>query len=151
VASLTLWRVSNYQSLDGVGGMYVSGRWHTKGRLVVYCALNSATALLETLVHMEIDSEDRPERFQLLKIEGPDSLSIEKLPVDSLPLGWAEDKSSTQTIGDRWLFEKRSLLFQVPSVLAPETWNVLVNPEHAEVNLLKVTAAYEHAFDARLF
>ncbi len=56
---MTLWRVSNYQTLDVVGGLYVSGRWHTKGHTVVYCTLNPSTALLETLVHIEIDSEDR--------------------------------------------------------------------------------------------
>jgi RES domain-containing protein len=145
-----LWRVSNYQNLDGVGGLYVSGRWHTKGHSVVYCTLNSATALLETLVHMEIDSEDRPEHFQVLRIEGPDSLSIEKAEADSLSSNWSDDLSATQAIGDRWLTETRSLLLQVPSVLVPETWNVLVNPQHIEANLLKVTAMYEHAFDARL-
>ena len=147
---MILWRVSNYQTLDGVGGLYVSGRWHTKGHPVVYCTLNPATALLETLVHMEIDSEDRPERFQVLRIEGPDSLSIEKVEADSLSPDWAEDLSATQAIGDRWLTEARSLLLQVPSVLVPETWNVLVNPQHIEANLLKITAMYEHAFDTRL-
>src|SRR6185437_5875435 len=147
---MILWRVSNYQSLDGVGGLYVSGRWHTKGRPVVYCTLNPATALLETLVHMEIDSEDRPERFQVLRIEGPESLSIEKVEADSLSPNWAEDMNATQAIGDRWLFEKRSLLLRVPSVLVPETWNVLVNPLHVEVNLLKIIAMYEHPFDSRL-
>jgi RES domain-containing protein len=100
---------------------------------------------------MEIDSEDRPERFQVLRIEGPDSLSIEKAEVDSLPQNWAEDTSTTQTVRDRWLTEKRFLLLQVPSVLVPETWNVLVNPQHIQANLLTITATYEHAFDARLF
>ncbi len=147
---MILWRVSNYQTLDGVGGLYVSGRWHTKGHPVVYCTLNPSTALLETLVHMEIDSEDRPERFQVLRVEGLDSLSIEKVEADSLSPNWADDLSATQTIGDRWLTETRSLLLQVPSVLVPETWNVLVNPQHVEANLLKITAMYEHAFDARL-
>jgi RES domain-containing protein len=136
--------------LDGVGGLYVSGRWHTKGHPVVYCTLNPATALLEPLVHMEIDSEDRPERFQVLRIEGPDSTSIEKVQVDSLSPTWADNLSTTQAIGDRWLNEVRSLLLQVPSVLVPETWNVLLNPLHAEANLLKITAMYEHAFDTRL-
>jgi RES domain-containing protein len=145
-----LWRVSNYQTLDGVGGLYVSGRWHTKGHPVIYCTLNPATALLETLVHMEIDSEDRPERFQVLRVEGPDSLSIERVEADSLSPNWADDLSATQAIGDRWLTEARSLLLQIPSVLVPETWNVLVNPQHVEANLLKITAMYEHAFDARL-
>ena len=148
---MILWRVSNYQSLDGVGGLYVSGRWHTKGHPVVYCTLNPATALLEILVHLEIDSEDRPERFQVLRIEGPESLSIEKVQADSLSPNWAEDRNATQAIGDRWLSEKRSLLLQVPSVLIPETWNVLVNPLHLEMNLLKITAMYEHPFDSRLF
>jgi RES domain-containing protein len=145
-----LWRVSNYQSLDGIGGLYVSGRWHSRGHPVVYCTLNPATALLETLVHLEIDSEDRPERFQILRIEGPDLLSTEKVEVDSLSQNWADDASTSQAIGDRWLTEGRSLLLQVPSVLVPETWNVLLNPQHAEANLLKITRTYEHAFDARL-
>jgi len=148
---MILWRVSNYQSLDGVGGLYVSGRWHTKGHPVIYCTLDPATALLETLVHIEIDSEDRPERFQVLRIEGPESLSIEKVQADSLSPNWAEDMNATQAIGDRWLSEKRSLLLQVPSVLVPETWNVLVNPQHVEINLLKIIAMYEHPFDSRPF
>ena len=148
---MILWRVSNYQSLDGVGGLYVSGRWHTKGHPVVYCTLNPATALLETLVHIEIDSEDRPERFQVLRIDGPESLSIEKVEADLLAPNWAEDMNATQAVGDRWLSEKRSLLLQVPSVLVPETWNVLVNPLHIEINLLKIIAMYEHPFDSRLF
>jgi RES domain-containing protein len=146
-----LWRVSNYQTLDGVGGLYVSGRWHTKGHPVVYCTLNPATALLETLVHIEIDSEDRPERFQVLRIEGPDTLLIEEIEANALRSNWAEDIASTQNLGDGWLSERRSLLLKVPSLLVPETWNVLVNPQHAEANLLKITVTYEHAFDARLF
>jgi RES domain-containing protein len=148
---MILWRISNHQALDGVGGLIVSGRWHTKGYPVVYCTLNPATALLETLVHFEIDSDDRPERFQVLRIDGTDSLSIEKTEIDSLSPDWADDRDSTQAIGDRWLSEKRSLLLQVPSVLVPETWNVLVNPQHAEIGLLQITAIYEHPFDARLF
>jgi RES domain-containing protein len=149
--SMTLWRISNYETLDGAGGLLVSARWHTKGYPVVYCTMNPATALLETIVHMEIDSEDRPEHFHVLRIEGPDSLSIERIEADSLSPNWVEDMNATQAIGDRWLSERRSLLLQVPSVLVPETWNVLVNPQHSEINLLKITATYDHAFDARLF
>jgi RES domain-containing protein len=145
------WRISNYENLDGVGGLYVAGRWHTKGHPIIYCTLNPATALLETLVHIEIDSEDQPGHFQVLRIEGPDALSIEKMGPDSLPQNWADDLNITQTIGDRWLAESRSLLLQVPSVFVPETWNVLVNPRHSEIGLLKITKAYQHPFDSRLF
>jgi hypothetical protein len=29
------------------------------------------------------------------------------------------------------------------------SWNVLVNPQHAEANLLKIALTFEHAFDTR--
>lgn len=148
---MILWRISNYQTLDGTGGLYVSGRWHTKGRPVIYCTWNPSTALLETLVHMEIDAEDLPERFQVLKIEGPDTLSIEKIDADTLPPTWAQDTIVTQNLGDSWLSAKQSLLLEVPSALVPETTNILINPMHEEAGLLKIIRIYEHAFDARLF
>ena len=146
---MILWRISNYATMDGAGGLYVSGRWHTKGHPVVYCTSNPSTALLEILVHMSIDSEDIPERFQVLKIEGPDTVSRDRLDGDELPPNWADDIAGTQSIGDRWLSEKRSLLLEVPSVLVPETWNVLVNPQHPDFKLLKIVAVYDHPFDLR--
>ena len=148
---MILWRISNYPTLDGAGGLVVSGRWHSKGHPVVYCTWNPSTALLETLVHMEIDSEDRPEHFQVLKIEGPDILSLEKVEPTALPKDWPEDIAFTQSIGDRWLNEQRSLLLDVPSILVPETSNILVNPLHSEMRQLKIIRVYEHAFDTRLF
>ncbi|MBV8113476.1 MAG: RES family NAD+ phosphorylase [Silvibacterium sp.] len=147
---MILWRVSNYASLDGSGGLYVSGRWHTRGHAVVYCAENPATALLETLVHLEIDAEDRPERFQVLRIEGPDTISRERIEPGRLPDGWQSDLTVTQRVGVDWLASGRSFLLEVPSVLAPETWNVLVNPRHREAVLLKISAVYEHGWDKRL-
>lgn len=100
---------------------------------------------------MEIDSEDRPERFQVLKIEGPDVLTRERIDPNTLQPDWANDLSITQSLGDRWLAEGRSLLMEVPSVLVPETWNILVNPRHEEANLLKIALTYDHAFDVRFF
>jgi len=87
----------------------------------------------------------------VLRIEGPDTLSREKIDIGALAPNWADELSITQGIGDNWLREKRSLLLEVPSVLVPETWNTLVNPLHPEASLLKVTGIFEHAFDSRLF
>ena len=115
----------------------MSGRWHTQGRPVVYCTLNPSIALLEILVHMEIDAEDRPDRFQMLRIERPDTVSKETVEVNALRGNWAEDTTATRRVGDLWLSEGRSLLIEVPSVLVPETWNILVNPRHPQANQLK--------------
>jgi len=147
---LILWRIGKYASLDGSGGLLVAGRWHSRGHLIVYCSLNPATCLLETLVHIEIDAEDRPDHFQLMQIRVPGRIEPEHLALSPLPRNWQKDLAVTQAIGDRWLASKRSLLLQVPSVLAPETWNVLVNPVHKQARLLKVTKIYQHPFDSRL-
>jgi RES domain-containing protein len=152
---MTLWRVSNHITLNGEGGLYVSGRWHTKGHLVFYCSLNPATALLETLVHIEIDTEDRPDHFRLLRIEPDnlteDRLSVERINPHNLPDGWVEDVQVTQEIGDQWLAENRSLLLEVPCVLVPATWNVLVNPRHPDAKHLELAEVIEHPFDPRLW
>lgn len=137
-----MWRISNYASLDGTGGLLASGRWHSKGRPVVYCTEHPATALLENLVHIEIDAEDRPEQFQVLKISGPDSLSLDNVDKAELAADWRENLSKTQTVGDAWLSKGRSLLLKVLSVLVPETFNVLVNPMHRQARMLRIVKMY---------
>jgi RES domain-containing protein len=147
---VVLWRISNYASLEGTGGLHVSGRWHTRGRPVVYCSLNPSTCLLETLVHLEIDAEDRPKNFRLLRIEGPDTLSTTTVDHAELRSTWPDDLLTTQRLGNRWLAGRESAMLKVPSVLVPETWNVLINPLHHEAALLTISAVFEHAYDVRL-
>lgn len=151
MSEITLWRVSNYASLDGVGGLYAAGRWHPKGHPIVYCSEDPSTALLETLVHLEIDAEDRPETFQVLKIQSKQPVSLDR--VDSKVLGrdWTQDFRRTRELGDAWRNEKRTLLLEVPSVLVPERRNFLVNPAHPEMKKLRIVARYSHPFDARFF
>ena len=148
---VTLWRVSNYATLDGVGGTYVGGRWHTKGHPIVYCSEDPSTALLETLVHIEIDSEDRPQTFQVLKIQSSASLTVERVNVKKLSSDWRTSLAPTRSIGDDWLRSLKSLLLEVPSVLVPERRNFLINPLHAEMKKLRITARYSYPFDQLFF
>ena len=86
-----LWRISNHLSLTGDGALRTPGRWHTRGRRVVYCAQDPAAALLEILVHFEIDILDLPVRYRLLKIEAPDDLQVARVSVSDLPKDWPEE------------------------------------------------------------
>jgi RES domain-containing protein len=147
---LLLWRISNHISLDGGGGLRASHRWHTRGRPIVYCAPNPATALLEVLVHAEIDVEDLPTRYRFLKIEAPDGISIDRVNVAELPAGWQDDSSVTRRIGDAWLQSRRTTLLEVPSVLVPETFNVLLNPVHTDAARVRIVEVLEHVLDPRL-
>ncbi len=145
-----LWRVSNHADLTGMGGLLASARWHTSGRPVVYLAENPSSALLENLVHLELDEEDRPASYQMLKIAIlPDTPAEECLPAE-LPGGWRTREAATRAIGDRWLARGRTALLKVPSVLTPETWNWMLNPRHADAGRLRVIAVERPLYDSRL-
>jgi RES domain-containing protein len=145
-----LWRISNHASLAGDGALRTPGRWHTRGRRVVYCAQNPAAALLEILVHFEIDVQDLPLRYRLLKIEAPDDVHIERVSVDQLPPDWPERTVTTHALGDGWLTRCSSALLSVPSAIVPQTFNVLLNPSHRDATRVAIVETGDHAIDPRL-
>jgi RES domain-containing protein len=145
-----LWRISNHLSLGGDGALRASGRWHTRGRRVVYCAQSPAAALLEILVHFEIEVEDLPARYRLLKLEAPDDLPIEHVLLADLPEEWIKKTEVTRAMGDRWLEANRSPLLIVPSAVVSETFNVRLNPRHREARRATIVQVTEQAIDPRL-
>lgn len=147
---MILWRVSNHAALDGGGGLRASGRWHSRGRRIVYCAPNPATALLEVLVHAEIDADDIPITFRYLEIEAPESISSETIDFHSLASGWQRDPGITRPFGDGWLRSGRTALLRVPSAIVPATWNVLLNPQHPDYAKVRVVRTHEQPIDRRL-
>lgn len=145
-----LWRISNHYSLAGDGALRTPGRWHSRGRRIVYCAQNPAAALLEILVHFEIDIQDLPVRYRLLKIHAPDDVPVERVSVDQLPSDWPEKTEATRALGDAWLATDSSALLIVPSAIVPDTFNVLLNPAHKDAKRIVIVETGEHAIDPRL-
>jgi RES domain-containing protein len=144
---MRLWRISNHASLSGDGGLHASGRWHTRGRRVVYLADHPASALLEVMVHLEVDAEDLPRDYQLLAVEVPDGISAAFI---GLPDGWRDDIASTRALGDAWLREGSSALLRVPSAIVPDARNYLFNPAHADGAKITIARAQRAALDPRL-
>ena len=130
--------------------MRTSGRWHTRGPRVVYCALTPAGALLEVLVHLEIEIQDLPARYRLVRIEAPDDLPVERISVDQLPRDWPEKIDVTRALGDAWLAKGRAPLLIVPSAIVPETFNMLVSPAHHDARRIVIARVSDHAIDPRL-
>jgi len=150
----TLWRISNYIDLSGEGGRGFSARWHSEGRLIVYLADCPASAMLERIVHLfDMDLEedrDLPRNYQLLRITVPDEVAIKQLNTLA-PTDWKEHIEFTQQIGNAWLASLETPLARVPSVIAPQTWNYLLNPEHPDAKKVEVAEVIRERFDNRLF
>jgi len=134
VGEMTLWRISNHVTLDGNGGKRAGARWHSLGRRIVYLADHPMSAIVETLV----------------KISVPKRLRIESL---QLPDGeiWKHEMGITRSVGDAWIASLKSPLARVPSVIAPHTWNYLLNPLHPDAAQVKIEEVIRERFDNRLF
>lgn len=148
---MVLWRISNYADLNGTGGLKASARWHTRGHRIVYLSSSPSAALLEILVHLEIEEDHLPRFYKLLEIQTPDGVLIEKLEDwAKLPKGWPKKQSHTRALGDEWLERNSAALLQVPSALVPHTNNFLLNPLHADAAKLAIVSVSRQGLDRRL-
>jgi RES domain-containing protein len=111
----------------------------------VYCAPNPASALLEILVHAEIEVEDIPVAFRWLEIDVPDSIAANAADPGLLGPAWRTQPAATRRLGDQWLASSRSALLRVPSAIVPETWNILINPLHADATRIRVVRVHQQA------
>lgn len=148
-STTTLWRISNYPDLKGIGGLHASGRWHNRGVAVVYLAEHPALAMLEVLVHFELTADEVPENYQLLSAQFP-SGQIQTLDAAALGPDWQQNQELTRTIGDEWLSSASSLLLRVPSAITPFSNNYLFNPRHPNAQQAEISTVTEHPYDDRL-
>ena len=147
---MLLWRISNYATLAGRGGISASARWHTAGRPIVYLAETPAGALTEILVQLELAPEELPRSYQLLKISAADDVAVKTVAPGKLRKGWRNDAVMTRTIGDQWLASRETALLRVPSAIVPETWNVLLNPAHTDAPRVRIISHHRYPWDQRL-
>ena len=147
---MLLWRISNHATLDGEGGLIASARWHTQGHPVLYLAQTPAGALVEVLVHLELDPAHLPRSYKLLKAEPPDNISRREIGKSELAENWTQDLRATRELGDEWLRSRSTALLLVPSAIVPETFNVLLNPYHSEAGHVRIVSHRDYPWDKRL-
>ncbi len=147
-----LWRLYSAKhgpGLDGVGGTFASGRWHSQGELVVYFGASPAIVVLERLAHTDPDL--LPSDLRLGHFEFTDPIAATKVEEFSvLPSGWPQDLHVTRRIGREWRVRGSSCLLIVPSVILPEDLNCVLNPRHPGAQSLQLIRERLFSFDARL-
>jgi RES domain-containing protein len=135
--------------LSGRGGLLSSARWHDHVP-VIYASVNSSTAILEVLVHLQ--PEEIHNDLVIMSIIIPDTTVSEELDITQLPAGWNNYPAPAilRRIGNAWLTSKSALLLYIPSVIDPLAKNVLINPLHADASRLKIGDVQSFTFDKRL-
>lgn len=147
----SLWRL--YRSrhgpgVDGIGGLFAEGRWHTRGERVVYFGGSAAIVVLERLAHTDPDL--LPDDLQLALFDCSGLVSEARVEVGALPAHWARDENTTRRVGGRWRQEGAACLLAVPSVILPEELNFVFNPQHPDASRLRLVRERPFRFDPRL-
>jgi RES domain-containing protein len=148
---MRLWRISTHADLSGEGGLLASGRWHSRGSRVVYLADHPASALVEVLVHLEVDPEDIPQSYQLMAVDLPDNIAFQAIEPNRLAPNWHNQVPLTRESGDQWLRENQTALLRVPSAIVPFAMNWLLNAAHADAAKARIVEVIRAPFDQRLF
>lgn len=138
-------------AFSGAGGVDASGRWHHKGRPVVYAAQTLSLAALEYLVHLG----RRDAKMSLVWVQAtiPEDVAMEVLDPASLPKNWNASPpiEATMEIGTAWLAESRSAILRLPSAMIEGEFNFLRNPQHSDFRRVAVSKPMPFSFDSRLF
>jgi RES domain-containing protein len=109
---------------------------------MLYTAEHLSLACLEVLVHL--DKGQLPRNYVWSKTEVPGT--PEELSAASLG-----SIGACQTAGGSWIRDGTQLAIRVPTILIPEEFNVLLNPNHAAYKALVWSEPRQFYFDPRLF
>jgi RES domain-containing protein len=149
---ITAWRITKtkHPPFDGTGARLVGARWNSPGRPVIYAADTFAGAMLEMLAHAA-----RPRTFpgehHAVRIELPDEV-VGLVEPELIPKWDHKGSPVALAIGDAWLHDGRTAALVVPAVPSrPIGRNVLINPEHPDVQKITVSEPFPVPWDERLF
>src|ERR1700760_3524529 len=94
--------------------------------------------MLEYFVHL--DKDDPPTDLVLAVAAIPEDVTRERVDPRQLPKNWraAATPPELTRFGDEFVAAGKSCLLFVPSVLAPDENNCLINPAHPELGRIGV-------------
>lgn len=138
----------DYPIFDATGSKLFPGRWNTPSSPMIYAAEHYSTAMLEKLVN---GSGSIPPNQHFIEITLPIRLSYEVVTSSVLPHWEDADCKVAKQFGEPWQQQKRSVLLFVPSVVARQENNILINPDHPEFHHISHGIHQPIFWDNRLF
>ncbi|TLV03724.1 RES family NAD+ phosphorylase [Dyadobacter luticola] len=141
---------SRSNDLSGQGAANEGGRWNSQGVHAVYTSESRALALLEILVH--VDLEDLPDNMIVIVIEINESAPVLEINITDLPHNWREpDNLELRQMGDKIISERNFVAFKVKSAVVPSEHNVIINPNFPDfASLVRILRVEDLPTDKRL-
>jgi len=152
---MELWRLCRAKheatAFSGIGAERAGGRWNHKGYPMVYASEHLSLAVLEMFVH--VSEHTAPRDLISIRASLPDTVPVTRLLESALPSNWkaVPAPAEMKNIGTAWLKEGRTAVLVVPSAVNPREQNLLLNPNHPDINLLQRGSGQLFHFDPRMF
>lgn len=150
-----VWRLTQPRfaaELNGEGNAITGARWNPPGRGVVYASFNLSLCVLESFAHLPPLLRINLPEMTAVRIEVPDEASRLDIELVELPsdLIGEEAEGRCRQLGDEWLTAQDHLICTMPSIIAPQERNVMINPAHPLMSKVGVVSQERFRFDARL-
>ena len=153
-APLRVWRLDQRRFAAtwdaGEGSRRFGGRWNSKGRKIVYCAIDPATAILEVAVHKTFKVLDTvPHVLTCAEIVDPAGVYVVQPGMVPNP-NWLRPgtpSAGQQDFGDQLL--TAHLFVLIPSAVSTHSWNLIFDRDIA-AGLYALSAQEDFALDTRL-
>ena len=135
---------------SGEGARLYGGRWNSRGRKIVYCSIDPATAILEIAVHKGFKALDTvPHVLTSAVITEPGLVHV-VLPAVVPDANWLRPglpSAGQQSFGDGLLSAHPFVL--IPSAVSTRSWNLIFDTDVANT-LYSEQAQEDFALDTRL-
>jgi len=144
---LNFWRLTTRsteeEAFNGQGASKYGGRWNSKGTKMVYCSDSVSLAVLENLVHFDVDIAP-PLYLYEIEIEHKNIFS------DPATTSLLKDESRSKAYGDKWVSSNKTVALKVASAVVANESNYLLSPEHTDFKKLNIVFHGLFDLDARL-
>jgi RES domain-containing protein len=149
----TVYRIAlakNVRDLSGKGARLTGGRWNTRDMPVIYTSESRSLAAMEFLVHVSL--ADIPPELKIVSIGIPDSNVPKQIEPPDLPENWRKNPAPflLADIGAKWVLSMESLLLRVPSAVMLHEYNILINPLHHDMKVVRIIEEEAFIYDERL-
>ena len=153
-SGLVAWRLDDGKFAStwdsGEGARLFGGRWNSRGRKIVYCSVDPATAILEVAVHKGFKALDTvPHVLTSALINEPASVHV-VLPGAVPNSNWLRPgipSAGQQAFGDALLVAHPFIL--IPSAVSTHSWNLNFDFDVAKA-LYSMRSQEDFALDPRL-
>jgi len=107
--------------------------------------------MVEYFVH--IDPVDAPNDLILVAAAIPSSVSSVSISTKQLPANWRSTPAPPELarIGDQFARDGKAAILIVPSAIAPDESNWLINPNHPHAHKIRVARRQSFRYDDRFF